>query len=200
MRVRKPSPAGVIAVIALFFALGGTALASHFLVTSTSQIKPSVLKKLKGNVGPAGPTGATGPSGPAGATGPGGPQGPAGPSNLGALVRVVGPSVEVAPETTGHSTAECPGGYHIVSGGFTDNGGEVFALDSFGGPSWSALIFNTFVSINATVKAVAFCAPAGSAVVASVHARSAVRATVAARIDAAESARLAAGAARTKGG
>ena len=42
MHLRKPSPAGVIAGLALFFALGGTALAtSHYLITSTSQIKPS---------------------------------------------------------------------------------------------------------------------------------------------------------------
>ena len=59
-------------------------------------------------------------------------------ANLGALLRVTGPRTEVGPEHTGHSSAECPGGYHIVSGGFVDDGGEVFALDSFGGQDWSA--------------------------------------------------------------
>jgi hypothetical protein len=29
MRLRKPSPSGIVAVIALFFALGGTAIAAH---------------------------------------------------------------------------------------------------------------------------------------------------------------------------
>ena len=70
---RHLSYANTVATMALVFAMSGGALAaSHYLITKTSQIKPSVLKKLKGNIGHAGPTGTTG------ATGPGGPQGPAG--------------------------------------------------------------------------------------------------------------------------
>ncbi|HEY3970916.1 MAG TPA: hypothetical protein VGL79_05905 [Solirubrobacteraceae bacterium] len=72
----------VIACLALFFALGGTAIAAqHYLITSTSQIKPSVLAKLKGDAGATGAqgsTGSTGPAGPAGATGSEGPAGPQG--------------------------------------------------------------------------------------------------------------------------
>ena len=67
----------VIAGLALFFALGGSAYAAKkYLITSTSQIKPSVLAQLKGR---AGANGAQGPAGPAGAAGAGGPQGSAGP-------------------------------------------------------------------------------------------------------------------------
>ena len=52
MRVRRPSASSVIASLALFFALGGTAIAAkHYLITSTSQIKPSVLKQLHGQEG-----------------------------------------------------------------------------------------------------------------------------------------------------
>ncbi|HKF83156.1 MAG TPA: hypothetical protein VKB23_09370 [Solirubrobacterales bacterium] len=52
---------GLISIIALVFALGGGAwAASKYKITSTSQIKPSVLKKLKGSRGPAGPAGAQG--------------------------------------------------------------------------------------------------------------------------------------------
>ena len=41
-----------IIILALFFALGGSAIAAKtFLITSTSQIKPSVLAKLKGKNG-----------------------------------------------------------------------------------------------------------------------------------------------------
>jgi hypothetical protein len=52
MRLSKPSPALVIACLALFVALGGTAIAtSRYMITSTSQIKPSVL----GAIGAPGP-------------------------------------------------------------------------------------------------------------------------------------------------
>jgi hypothetical protein len=76
---RKPSVTGVIAVLALVFALGGTAAAAtHFLITSTNQIKPSVLAKLRGAKGSTGAKGATGAPGSQGPSGPIGPQGPAG--------------------------------------------------------------------------------------------------------------------------
>ena len=57
MHLRRPSPASIIASLALFVALGGTAIAArHYLITSTSQIKPSVLKELRGNAGANGAT------------------------------------------------------------------------------------------------------------------------------------------------
>jgi hypothetical protein len=72
--------ANVIATLALFFALSGGAAyaASHYLITSTKQIKPSVLASLKGKAGSAGPAGATGPAGVQSPAGPAGAQGPAG--------------------------------------------------------------------------------------------------------------------------
>jgi hypothetical protein len=52
--MRKPSPATIIAIAALVVALGGTAIAaSHYIITSTSQIKPSVLRELRGGGGSA---------------------------------------------------------------------------------------------------------------------------------------------------
>jgi hypothetical protein len=95
---RRPSPATIIAVIALFAALGGTSYAAvtkllpKNSVGSAQVINGSLLKKdlskktvaaLKGNRGPAGPAGAqgaAGPAGPQGATGPQGPKGDTGPS------------------------------------------------------------------------------------------------------------------------
>ena len=66
----------IIAGLALFFALGGSAYAAKkYLITSTSQIKPSVLAQLKGKAGANGAPGTAGAQGPAG---PAGPQGPAG--------------------------------------------------------------------------------------------------------------------------
>jgi hypothetical protein len=79
MHFRRPSPGTAVAILALFFAMGGTAIAAHhYLITKTSQIKPSVLKALKGYAGAKGATGPSGPPGPAGSTGPTGPTGPAG--------------------------------------------------------------------------------------------------------------------------
>jgi Collagen triple helix repeat (20 copies) len=71
-----------VAWLALFVALAGTSFAAtHYTLTSTEQIKPSVLKALrgargtKGPQGPAGPQGAQGPAGVPGAEGPTGPAG-----------------------------------------------------------------------------------------------------------------------------
>jgi hypothetical protein len=70
------SPATAIATLALVFAMtGGAYAASKYLITSTKQISPKVLKALKGK---AGANGAQGPAGAAGAAGPQGPGGAAG--------------------------------------------------------------------------------------------------------------------------
>jgi hypothetical protein len=68
---------GIIAVIALVFAVGGGAAfaAKKYVVTSTSQIKPSVLKQLKGKVGPPGAAGANGTNGANGKDGANGTNG-----------------------------------------------------------------------------------------------------------------------------
>jgi ornithine cyclodeaminase/alanine dehydrogenase-like protein (mu-crystallin family) len=54
MRLRKPSPATIIAVAALVVAPGGTAIgASHYIITNTSQIEPSVLRELRADASAA---------------------------------------------------------------------------------------------------------------------------------------------------
>ena len=74
--LRKLSPTFVIAFVALFLALGGGAVAAnHYLITSTKQIKPSVLKHLKGARGPRGNQGIQGAKGDTGATGTTGAKG-----------------------------------------------------------------------------------------------------------------------------
>jgi hypothetical protein len=75
--MRRPvSYANVTATLALVFAMSGGALAAHhYLITSTNQISPKVLGKLKGKTGPAGPRGSAGKEGAAGAAGREGPQG-----------------------------------------------------------------------------------------------------------------------------
>jgi hypothetical protein len=60
----------LVAWLALFVAMGGTSLAAnHYLINSTKQISPKVLKKLKGNRGAAGAQGAPGAPGARGSAG-----------------------------------------------------------------------------------------------------------------------------------
>jgi hypothetical protein len=88
---RHLSYANVVATLALVFAMSGGALAAkHYLVNSTGQINPKVLKKLKGAGkvgprGPAGPSGAPGVPGALGVQGSPGVKGGEGPAGLSAL-------------------------------------------------------------------------------------------------------------------
>jgi hypothetical protein len=73
---RRLTYTNVGVTLALFFSMSGGALAAgHYLITSTKQIKPSVLSALKGKAGPAGAAGSVGAAGTAGAQGPQGSAG-----------------------------------------------------------------------------------------------------------------------------
>jgi hypothetical protein len=106
MRLRRPSPAMLVALLALFVALGGSSYAALQLrpgSVGTKQLKNGAVTspKVKNNSllvrdfrrsqraqlqgpqgarGPSGPQGARGPSGPQGTQGAQGPQGPVGPA------------------------------------------------------------------------------------------------------------------------
>jgi hypothetical protein len=73
---KRITPATLIAVLALVLAMTGGALAAKkYVITSTKQISPSVLKKLTGSPGPQGASGAKGDPGPAGRDGTNGTNG-----------------------------------------------------------------------------------------------------------------------------
>ena len=77
--------ANITATLALFFAMSGGALAAnHYLISSTKQISPKVLKKLKGTTGK---TGVTGKEGPVGKEGPAGKEGPQGKEGVSGVLR-----------------------------------------------------------------------------------------------------------------
>lgn len=150
--VCRLTPATLIAVVVLMFALGGTALATGYIITNVNQINPSVLKKLRGNRGMRGPrglqgargakgdTGSIGPQGATGNTGSIGPQGakgdtgPSGPANV-----VVRWSAGVNDPNTGtivsDAYAYCHAGEHLVGGGGNVEGSspgvwETYMIDS----------------------------------------------------------------------
>jgi hypothetical protein len=138
---RHLSYANVAATVALVLSMCGGALAAgHYLITSTNQVSPKVLKKLKGRAGapgttgPHGAQGAAGPTGPQGAvgqqgtTGPSGQQGPTGPSGQQGSTGPQGPS-------------------HGYSTGFTDStpvtltaAGETHTLMSLSVPTGSYVV------------------------------------------------------------
>lgn len=87
MRKRVTYTNIVLTLILLFAMTGGALAAKRYVITSTSQISPKVLRALQGkdgaqgsvgasgSVGPKGETGAAGVAGEKGATGPRGPKG-----------------------------------------------------------------------------------------------------------------------------
>jgi hypothetical protein len=128
-----------IALLALFFALGGTA----FAVTK-QKIAGKTLKQLKGNKGAQGAPGAAGPQGPAGPQGTQGIQGPAGPAGTAkAYAYISSAGVPVAANAKGITAAmvthPATGVYCIASLGFTPTA-VVASADNIG-PN-----FNTFAA------------------------------------------------------
>jgi Collagen triple helix repeat (20 copies) len=80
---RHLSYANVTATLALVFAMSGGAMAAnHYLITSTKQINPKVLKKLTGKPGAPGTNGAPGAAGATGKEGPQGKEGSPGKEGL----------------------------------------------------------------------------------------------------------------------
>ncbi len=202
--MHRPRLGTVVALVALFVALGGTAVAAnHYLITSTSQIKPSVLKTLKGaqgapgasgKAGPSGAPGASGspgPGGPGGSTGPGGATGPAGPTGpagvkgltgsggtLSALTEVEGPKVEGEEEEeifVAVSEAKCGAGESAVSGGSLEAFGEVVGSRKLG-DTWTVVALSEGPNV---VQAYADCAREGEGVSAALTSPAVIAAKIA---------------------
>ncbi len=117
--------ANVVATLALVFAMSGGALAAgHYLINSTSQFNPKVLKKLvstgkTGAHGASGANGATGATGPQGSAGKEGPKGEAGsPGKEGPP----NPSAAFAAKAGNAETATVANGQGTLASGNTEVG------------------------------------------------------------------------------
>lgn len=118
MVVRRPSPALVVASLALFFSLGGIgyAAARHYLITNVNQISPRVRFELH-VPGPQGAAGGPGPAGPVGPPGPTGATGPRGPSGSLNWAKAYISTADLT--SSGTVTAQCRAGDVAVAGGYS---------------------------------------------------------------------------------
>lgn len=112
---RRFNTTGFVAVLALVFAMsGGAYAASRYVITSTRQIKPSVLAQLKGRAGASGVAGTQGPAGPVGSQGPAGAKGENGANGANGAN---GKSVVAGVESKGAHCAEGGANFEVESSG-----------------------------------------------------------------------------------
>jgi hypothetical protein len=136
MKVRMPSPAMIVAFVALFVASTGSAVAGALITgaqvknnsltgldiqtgtITSADVKNGTLRPVdfKGPLpaGAQGPQGQPGPQGQSGPQGPPGAQGEPGVSGLAKSFVIGGPFNSASPKTT---EASCPPGKKLISGG-----------------------------------------------------------------------------------
>jgi hypothetical protein len=157
------SPASVLALIALFVALTGTATAASTVFITGAQIKDGTIgvkdlsKKARHTL--RGPRGRQGETGIDGIPGPVGPVGPAGGFNQSKIQYVTGPPRMFASGERAYVHAECPSGSKILSGGYWGAGMLVHSESSQDLRSWSVLIENDYIN-PVQAQAWAVCAAA----------------------------------------
>jgi hypothetical protein len=117
MRIAGPrrfSYANIAATLALVFSMSGGALAAnHYLITSTKQLSPKVLRKLTGR---AGANGAQGPQGKEGIPGKEGKDGGVGRPGVNGEKGELGPSHAYSASGSSSATVALPAGSYVVSG------------------------------------------------------------------------------------
>ena len=156
----------VVAYLALFAALGGSAYAAVTVTgkqiqngtitgkdvknrsLAAGKLSKGAISSLSGDRGPAGPQGAPGPQGipgeqglpgPIGETGPQGPQGEQGPRGLSQIEYQVSPGKSVGKDQTIGDQVQCSDGKSVLGGGAAQfpSGGEMRIVSSAPGGAFA---------------------------------------------------------------
>jgi hypothetical protein len=174
--MRKRLMGLAVVVVVLLVGAGVATGASRYLLTSTHQIKPSVLQALRSNdrgkTGARGNAGPTGTRGTTGQTGQAGLAGPAGAFSTTNVTQAGGASSFMCASGSGNcdvgsSVATCPTGSVALGGGWDgESNPPVVATVAYNEPlgtdSWEVIMANNG-SISANFHAVATCgAPTGT--------------------------------------
>src|SRR5436305_1154576 len=117
---KRSAVLAVAATVGVLFVAGGAFAASRYVITSRSQIKPSVLRQLRGNRGPRGFTGARGPQGVV-------PQ----IKNVDSETLTLQPGQDTFQVDPNNFKANCPAGYTVLGTGFNAGIGNVDFVQSF---------------------------------------------------------------------
>jgi hypothetical protein len=171
MKRSYPSPALIIACLALFVAMGGTGYAATQLPSGQGLATASKSAAKRGPRGPRGPQGPEGLQGLQGPQGIPGTPGKAGSNAFGALHYVAGPLGGIPAGEQLYVTAQCASGEHPVGGGVLSGAEGVgesvnssFPGNEGGEPAttgWVASV-NNETAKEQTAQAYVICAEAGT--------------------------------------
>jgi hypothetical protein len=156
--VRRFSPALVLAALALFVALAGTATAGAVKLITGAQIKNGTVGLVDISAGAkAALKGARGPAGTQGLPGAQGAPGPQGAPGLLTATKTYLAEGTIGAGAIEAFSASCPAGSGLVSGGVFSSGGPIFA-DHQSGNGWIIGVDNFDWSITTTWRIYLNCA------------------------------------------
>ena len=152
-RLKRPTPAFIVALVALFFALGGTAgaIATQAVPLAKRALVADNAKKVGGQT--AGQLSAQAVRAAQAAAAAPGPA-----STAASLMTIKSAPANLAADAEGEFTVTCDAGQKVAGGGFSTTG-AVFAFDSYpaSDASWRLYLANISTSAGASLTLYATC-------------------------------------------